>query len=64
MEEKIILTCETCGAIYEKPKSYKERKNIFFKWNLKYCDKCRKEKQSESLRYIPVIIKALNLENE
>ena len=64
MEEKITLTCETCGTIYEKPKSYKERKNIFFKWNLKYCDKCRKEKQSEALKYLPEVLKVLKNKEE
>ena len=64
MDEKIKLTCEICGTIYEKPKSYKDLNNVYFKWNLKYCDKCRREKELEALKYIPEVLKVLKNKEE
>ncbi len=57
------LKCEICGSEYKKPKDFKkwndQKENIFFKWSLKYCDKCRRKKELESLKKLPGIINAL-----
>ena len=59
----ITCTCQTCGTQYEKPDEYKTysetHPNVFWKWNLTYCDTCRKAKQLESIKHLPKIINAL-----
>lgn len=59
----INLTCEKCGIKYEKPETFKkyndETPNIFFKWSLSFCDKCRKEKELEALKHLPKILPKL-----
>ena len=58
------LKCQTCGTNYEKPEDYekwnKENTNVFFKWSLAYCDKCRKEKEIQALKNLPKVMKALS----
>lgn len=58
------LECQACGAAYEKPESYSKwntkRPNVFFKWSLMYCDKCRREKEAEALKGLPKVIEALS----
>ena len=34
--------------------------NVFYKWSLLYCDKCRIERQNEALKSLPNIIKVLS----
>ena len=57
----IKLKCEKCGIEYEKPADFKklnnERPNVFFKWSLAFCDKCRKNKEHEALNTLPEVIK-------
>jgi hypothetical protein len=60
MEEPLQLKCEKCNCDYEKPAVFKEY-NIFYKWSLAFCDNCRKEKERESLKALPDIVKALSL---
>ncbi len=64
MEETIKLKCTQCGTDYEKPMNYKvwnkEHPNVFFKWNLMFCDKCRKEKEEEGFKRLPEIIRRIN----
>ena len=54
------LECQSCGVAYEKPQYYevwdKEYPNVFFRWSLSYCDKCRKEKEIQALKYLPQVI--------
>jgi len=61
------LKCQTCSADYEKPEDYekwnKENTNVFFKWSLAYCDKCRKEKEIEALKELPKVLEALSKNN-
>jgi hypothetical protein len=64
LEETIKLKCEKCGCDYEKPSVFKEylftaRHNVFFKWSLAFCDKCRREKEIESLKALPDVLRAL-----
>ena len=67
MDEMIDLKCEKCGADYSQPKNFikwnKETPNVFFKWSLKFCDKCRRKKQHEALKSLPTIIDALTTPN-
>lgn len=65
MEETLKLTCQKCTSDYEKPADFKKwkeetRNNIFFKWSLEFCDKCRKEREREALRALPNVVKVLN----
>ena len=55
----IKLKCKNCGVEYKKPADFKKWNNVFFKWSLKYCDNCRRNKESEALKRLPEIIKAL-----
>jgi hypothetical protein len=32
---------------------------VFFKWSLAFCDKCRREKEIESLKALPDVLRAL-----
>jgi len=64
MEETIELKCEKCGCDYEKPSVFKEHLvktnyNVFYKWSLAFCDKCRREKARESLKALPNVLRAL-----
>jgi hypothetical protein len=63
MESNINLICEKCGVKYEKPESfskfYDSNPNVFFRWSLSFCDKCRREKEIEALKQLPYILKAL-----
>ena len=64
MEEMIKLKCEKCGIDYEKPANFKkwndENTNVFYRWSLAFCDKCRKEKEVNALKRLPEILKALS----
>ena len=65
MEESIKLVCKKCGIYYEKPTIFKKylnetNHNIFYKWSLEFCDKCRQEKQVESFKALPDVIKILS----
>jgi hypothetical protein len=33
--------------------------NVFYKWSLAFCDKCRREKERESLNTLPDVLRAL-----
>jgi len=64
MDKTLKLKCSNCGTEYAKPESYKvlskNRSNVFFKWSLLYCDKCRREKEKEALKSLPEIINILS----
>lgn len=69
MEETIKLKCEKCGTDYEKPIVFKKylietNNNVFYKWSLLFCDKCRREKQNEALKALPDILTALTKTSE
>lgn len=62
--QNIDLKCEKCGCDYQKPKLFQEylintNHNVFYKWSLSFCDKCRKEKEIAALKSLPEIIKIL-----
>ena len=61
--EAIDLTCEKCGVDYNKPINFKkwniEHPNLFFEWSLKFCDKCRKEKEIQALKRLHKILNKL-----
>lgn len=64
MEETIKLKCEKCRCDYEKPSVFKEylvstNHNVFYKWSLSFCDKCRREKELKSLKDLPDVLKSL-----
>lgn len=63
MEEMINCKCEKCGVDYEKPATFKkwneENTNVFFRRSLAFCDKCRREKERESLKALPDVLRAL-----
>jgi hypothetical protein len=64
--QTIKLTCEKCGSSYEKPSVFKEyliltKYNIFYRWSLTFCDKCRREKEQASLKVLPDILKNLEI---
>ena len=64
MEETIKLKCEKCGWDYEKPSVFKEylvvtKHNVFYKWSLAFCDKCRRENERDSLKALPDVLRAL-----
>jgi TorA maturation chaperone TorD len=59
-EEMVSLNCETCKHSYSKPKRWEEFiSNIFFKWNMKYCDECRRKREKEALKKLPDVLNAL-----
>lgn len=71
MNESLKLKCEKCGCDYEKPSVYAEylskvngSLNIFYKWYLSFCDKCRREKELEALERLPVILESLSLNSQ
>lgn len=53
------LSCSKCKTNYEKPYWFAAEKNIFFRWSVTYCDKCRKEKEVEALKLLPEVLNAL-----
>lgn len=60
----IKLKCEECGCAYEKPYIFKEfilasERNVFFKWSLTFCDKCRRKKEVSTLRALPDVLNAI-----
>ena len=63
MEEMINCKCEKCGVDYEKPATFKkcneENTNVFFRWSLAFCDKCRREKEHEALKALPNVLSTL-----
>lgn len=68
MESEIDLKCEKCGYSYTKPAVFKEylmatKNNVFFKWSLAFCDKCRREKEVESFKALPAILEVLSQTN-
>jgi len=63
-EEQIDLKCKNCGTDYNKPAVFKHylvesNFNIFYRWSLDFCDKCRREKQDNALKHLPKIINAI-----
>lgn len=66
MSDSLIdLICDKCGCNYQKPEIFKQylvatNNNVFYKWSLLYCDKCRIERQNEALKSLPNIIKVLS----
>ena len=58
----IYLKCFKCKVKYDKPIAFKElaKKNVYFSWSIKYCDKCRKEKENMVLNILPNILKTLS----
>lgn len=66
--EGITLKCETCGIYYQKPSDFKrwneESPNVFFKWSLKFCDVCRKEREKQALKRLPEILNQLSSIND
>ena len=64
MNDTIKLKCEECGCTYEKPYVFKEhllkyKHNVFFKWSLTFCDKCRRKKEVAALKALPDVIDAI-----
>jgi len=64
MPEIIKLKCEKCRCVYEKPSVFKEylvatKHNVFYKFSLLFCDKCRREKEGEYLKSLPDVLRAL-----
>ncbi len=63
MEKMLNLKCKICGCEYEKPENFKiwnaKRTNVFFRWSLEFCNKCRWEKEIKALNRLPEIIKIL-----
>lgn len=59
----INCKCEKCGVDYEKPATFKkwneENTNVFFRWSLEFCDKCRREKERKALKALPSVLSAL-----
>ena len=65
MEKMITLKCEICGDYYKKPEIFQEyliktNYNIFYKWSLSFCDKCRHEKEENALKKLHNVINSLN----
>jgi hypothetical protein len=64
-EEMVNLICEKCNCDYEKPTVFQKylietKRNVFYKWSLTFCDNCRRERERESLKALPDIVKALS----
>jgi len=57
------LKCEKCAVDYQKRDDFKkwndESPNIFFKYSLAFCDKCRRKKEIEALKRLTEVIKEL-----
>ncbi len=64
MNELLYLKCKKCKTNYEKPSAFKkfniEKPNVFFKWSLKFCDKCRREKELLAFKELSNIILKLS----
>ena len=66
MKESLIkCKCEKCGCDYEKPSIFQNylvetKYNTFYKWSLSFCDKCRREKERESLKALPNILMGIS----
>ncbi len=60
----INLKCQNCGVDYQKPAMFvefnKKQTDVFFRWSLTFCDKCRQEKTKESFKHLPEILKTLS----
>lgn len=60
---ELSLKCKTCGITYQKPDYFKawneSHPNVFFQWNLSYCDECRQKKEGDALKLLPEVINAL-----
>ncbi len=60
----IHLKCEKCGIDYEKPADFKKwhdrRPTIFLKWNLVFCDTCRKDIERKTLKKLPDLVKNMH----
>jgi hypothetical protein len=54
------LCCLKCETNYEKPDWFAAEKNVFFRWSVTYCDKCRKEKETDALNALPSVVEALS----
>jgi|GEM_PF-2007754 len=56
----INLTCKKCLCKYDKLDLYNDlynkTKNIYYKMNLEYCDKCRREIEQQAIKNIPLIL--------
>jgi hypothetical protein len=63
-QEMIDLKCETCGTDYKKPAMFKvwndKRTNVFYRWSLAYCDKCRRSREVKALERLPEIMKEIS----
>ena len=61
------LKCEKCLVNYEKPDLFKvwndRHPNIFYNWSLRFCDFCRKHKESKALEALPKVIQTLSNED-
>jgi hypothetical protein len=63
---EIMHICEVCGIEYGKPSEYSSEKyqqNVFFRWSTKFCDKHRKEKETEALKFLPKILEVISKKN-
>ena len=61
---QVELKCEKFGCDYKKPSVFKEylvatKYNVFYKWSLAFCDKCRRQKERESLKALPDVLMTL-----
>lgn len=68
MEENIKLKCQDCGIDYEKPASFKgydeTTKNVYFRYSMMYCDKCRVKKEKNALMSLPKFLSVLSVNKE
>lgn len=60
----VRLRCDKCGKHFNRPNKYvlfyKEQPQVVvFKWKLKYCDKCFKERVDKSFKRLPEILNQL-----
>lgn len=59
MENEIELTCDECGEDFKRPEEWRKlNANVFFRYKLKYCDKCYKLKIEAALLRLPDVISA------
>lgn len=62
------LKCEKCLVAYEKPTLLKkwneDYPNVFYNWSLRFCDFCRKQKESQALEVLPKVIQTLEQDYE
>lgn len=62
--EIINLKCEKCGCEYEKPAVFLQyalnsKYSPLYKWSLKYCNICRRERERDALNSLPYVIEKL-----